>query len=92
MLPMIENGTCRARVFRMVFTKVTSTKNEPVTTDGGIDSPFKPTNTVAAQMDAMASQVRGFPTQHVPPTRLPILLPQGTVTCANTRTTRDYYP
>jgi serine/threonine-protein kinase OSR1/STK39 len=30
-------------------------------------------------------KVRAFPTQHIPPTRLPILVPEGTVT-----TRRDY--
>ena len=60
MLPIIEDSEniCRARVSQMVFTKVTSTKNEPVTTQGGIHSPFKPSQTVMDQMDGMARQVQ----------------------------------
>lgn len=57
MLPMDAKGQLRARVRKMVFTKVSSTKNEPCVTGGGIDSPFKPSNTVMAQMDGMAQQV-----------------------------------
>ena len=58
MVPMLESGTLTAKVSAMVFTKVASTKNEPVTTEGGIASPFKPSATVMAQMDAMARQVQ----------------------------------
>jgi hypothetical protein len=56
-LPMHLAGRLRAKVRKMVFTKVASTKNEPCVTSGGIDSPFKPSNTVMAQMDGMARQV-----------------------------------
>jgi hypothetical protein len=58
MIPMIENDTCAARVFAVVFTKVASTKNEAVTTEGGITSPFKPSQTVMAQMDGLARQIQ----------------------------------
>ena len=58
MVPMRSAGALRARVKAMVFTKVASTRNEAVTTQGGIRSPFKPSHTVMAQMDAMARQVQ----------------------------------
>ena len=58
MVPMLRAGALRARVKAMVFTKVASTRNEAVTTEGGIRSPFKPSHTVMAQMDAMARQVQ----------------------------------
>lgn len=58
MVPMLRAGALRARVKAMVFTKVASTRNEAVTTQGGIRSPFKPSHTVMAQMDAMARQVQ----------------------------------
>lgn len=57
MIPMKAKGQLRARVKRMVFSKVGSNKNEAVTTAGGIESPFKPSKTVMDQMDAMAQQV-----------------------------------
>lgn len=58
MVPMRAAGVLAARVRALVFTKVASTKNEAVTTEGGIRSPFKPSLTVMAQMDAMARQVQ----------------------------------
>lgn len=58
MVPMRAAGVLAARVCALVFTKVASTKNEAVTTEGGIRSPFKPSLTVMAQMDAMARQVQ----------------------------------
>lgn len=58
MVPMRAAGVLAARVRALVFTKVASTKNEAVTTEGGIRSPFKPSVTVMAQMDAMARQVQ----------------------------------
>ena len=58
MVPMRSAGALRARVKAMVFTKVASTRNEAVITEGGIRSPFKPSQTVMAQMDAMARQVQ----------------------------------
>ena len=58
MVPMLESNACRARISAMVFTKVASTRNEAATTEGGIHSPFKPSVTVMAQMDAMARQVQ----------------------------------
>jgi cellulose biosynthesis protein BcsQ len=58
MVPMRAAGVLAARVNALVFTKVASTKNEAFITEGGIRSPFKPSATVMAQMDAMARQVQ----------------------------------
>ena len=57
MIPMRAKAQLRARVAKCVFTKVSSNKNEETETQGGIHSPFRPSNTVMAQMDAMAQQV-----------------------------------
>ena len=57
MIPMNDKGYLRARVAKMVFTKVAVDKNDKTTTTGGISSPFTPRKTVMEQMDLMAQQV-----------------------------------
>lgn len=57
MIPMNDAGLLRAKVKRMVFTKVTSSKNEETVSTGGINSPFSPPKTVMDQMDVLAQQV-----------------------------------
>lgn len=54
---MNENGQLRARVKKMMFTRVGSTANAPTQSPGGIASPFTPTKTSTAQMDDMARQI-----------------------------------
>jgi len=54
---MNENGHLRARVKKMMFTRVGSTANAPTQSPGGIASPFTPTKTSTAQMDDMARQI-----------------------------------
>lgn len=54
---MNESGHLRARVKKMMFTRVGSTANAPTQSPGGIASPFTPTKTSTAQMDDMARQI-----------------------------------
>jgi cellulose biosynthesis protein BcsQ len=54
---MNESGHLRARVKKMMFTRVGSTANAPTQSPGGISSPFTPTKTSTAQMDDMARQI-----------------------------------
>ena len=61
---------------------------------GGAIDPMIPGRKMVAIFgfcDIRQFTVRGFPTHYVPPVRLPILVPEGTVTSAHTRTRRDYY-
>jgi cellulose biosynthesis protein BcsQ len=54
MLNMHHAGQLRAKVKCMFFTAVSSVKNENSTTPGGISLPFKPTNSMMANMDCLA--------------------------------------
>ena len=54
MLSMKHAGHLRARVKCMFFAAVSSVKNDPCTTPGGISLPFKPTNSMMANMDCLA--------------------------------------
>ena len=54
MLNMKRAGQLRARVKCMFFAAVPSVKNDPCTTHGGISLPFKPTNSMMANMDCLA--------------------------------------
>jgi cellulose biosynthesis protein BcsQ len=54
MVPMMQKSQLRAKVHRMVFTRVTSQQNHPVVTPGYIKSPFKPTAAAMSQMDILA--------------------------------------
>jgi len=61
---------------------------------GGAIDPMIPGRKMVAIFgfcDIRQFTVRGFPTHYVPPVRLPILVPEGTVTSSHTRTRRDYY-
>jgi len=53
MLTMMSAGQLRARVKCMFFAGVSSVKNEPSTTPSGISLPFKPTNSMMANMDCL---------------------------------------
>lgn len=54
MLSMHAAGDLRARVSKMVFCKVTSSRNEPSVTPGGIHLAFTPNDIAARQMDSLA--------------------------------------
>mmetsp|Transcript_176 Transcript_176/g.466 ORF Transcript_176/g.466 Transcript_176/m.466 type:complete len:418 (-) Transcript_176:767-2020(-) len=56
MLPMNDAGYLRAKVTRMVFTKVASRSNEVTITPKGSPLPFVPPKTVMDQMDNLAQQ------------------------------------
>jgi cellulose biosynthesis protein BcsQ len=55
MLPMHRDGHLRARVVKMIFTKVPSNHNKVTVTPGGIKLPFTPNAATVAQMDGLAS-------------------------------------
>lgn len=55
MLSMHAAGELRARVAKMIFSKVTSSKNEPSVTPGGIHLSFTPNDIAARQMDSLAA-------------------------------------
>ena len=55
MLPMYRDGLLRARVVKMIFSKVPSNQNKPSVTPGGIKLPFTPNAATAAQMDGLAA-------------------------------------
>ena len=57
LLAMDSAGTLKARIRKMMFTRVGSTLNTPVESPGGISSPFTPTKTSMAQMDDIARQI-----------------------------------
>jgi len=58
MIDMDIKNQLKARVKKMVFTRVDKTANKPTSTPRGIHSPFTPTKTTQAQMDDMAQQMR----------------------------------
>ena len=55
MLPMHREGLLRAKVVKMIFSKVPSNQNKPSVTPGGIKLPFTPNAATAAQMDGLAN-------------------------------------
>ena len=55
MLPMAAKGHLRARVTKMIFSKVPSIKNEPLVTAAGIRIPFTPNVITCRQIDSLAS-------------------------------------
>jgi cellulose biosynthesis protein BcsQ len=55
MLPMHRDGQLRARVVKMIFTKVASNHNKGIVTPGGIKLPFTPNAATVAQIDGLAS-------------------------------------
>ena len=55
MLPMHRDGLLRAKVVKMIFSKVASNQNKPSVTPGGIKLPFTPNGATAAQMDGLAA-------------------------------------
>lgn len=55
MLPMHRDGLLRAKVVKMIFTKVPSNQNKPSVTPGGMKLPFTPNVATAAQMDVLAN-------------------------------------
>lgn len=55
MLPMHRDGLLRARVVKMIFSKVPSNQNKPSVTPGGIKLPFTPNAATGAQMDSLAA-------------------------------------
>lgn len=57
MIDMDIKNQLKARVKKMVFTRVDKTANKPTSTPRGIHSPFTPTKTTQAQMDDMAQQM-----------------------------------
>jgi len=57
MIDMDIKNQLKARVKKMVFTRVDKTANKPTSTPQGIHSPFTPTKTTQAQMDDMAQQM-----------------------------------
>jgi hypothetical protein len=57
MIDMDIKNQLKARVKKMVFTRVDKTANKPMSTPRGIHSPFTPTKTTQAQMDDMAQQM-----------------------------------
>ena len=57
MIDMDIKDQLKARVKKMVFTRVDKTANKPTSTPRGIHSPFTPTKTTQAQMDDMAQQM-----------------------------------
>ena len=57
MIDMDIKNQLKARVKKMVFTRVDKTANKPTSTPRGIHSPFTPTKTTQAQMADMAQQM-----------------------------------
>ena len=55
MLPMHRDGLLRAKVVKMIFSKVPSNQNKPSVTPAGIKIPFTPNAATAAQMDGLAN-------------------------------------
>lgn len=55
MLSMHRDGLLRAKVVKMIFSKVPSNQNKPSVTPGGIKLPFTPNAATAAQMDGLAT-------------------------------------
>ena len=51
---MAREGTLRAKVGSMIFTKVPATKNEPHLSAAGVQSSFTPTAVMSDQMDSLA--------------------------------------
>jgi cellulose biosynthesis protein BcsQ len=58
MAPMLQKSQLRARVHRMVFTRVSPNGNTPEVTRGYIKSPFKPTKAAMSQMDILAGKAQ----------------------------------
>jgi cellulose biosynthesis protein BcsQ len=57
MVDMDLKDQLKARVTKMVFTRVDKTSNKETVTPNGIHSPFTPTKTTQSQMDDMANQM-----------------------------------
>ena len=57
LLAMDSAGMLKARIRKLMFTRVGATANTPIQSPGGIASPFTPTKTSMAQMDDMARQI-----------------------------------
>lgn len=57
MAPMAHRHTLTAPVSKFVFTKLSSTSNNPTTTPMGIKSPMKPAAAVQSQMDTIAQAI-----------------------------------
>ena len=59
MIPMQAQGHLRARVSKMVFSKVPSAQNMSSVTAGGLRLPFTPNATAGQQMDALTDLAYG---------------------------------
>ena len=55
MIPMQAQGHLRARVSKMIFSKIPSAQNASSETAGGVRLPFTPNATAGQQMDALAN-------------------------------------
>ena len=55
MLPMSADRTLRAKVRKIVFTKVQSNQNQVNVTEGGVPSPFKPPKESCETMDKIVA-------------------------------------
>jgi len=64
MMPMAADGSLSAPVSKFIFTKITSQKNEPVTSPSGIKTPFSPAKIASAQMDTIAESVYSAAHKH----------------------------